>query len=61
MELKLCYYSLTKKTRSLLIVPYGIETMHMNAQQAESISLLIVPYGIETLKLPKKMRRQQYF
>ena len=34
---------------SLLIVPYGIETMWTAESQQDVLVLLIVPYGIETL------------
>ena len=49
MELKLRLKVNGMPFRSLLIVPYGIETTDAKLQ-LEAISLLIVPYGIETYK-----------
>ena len=34
--------------KSLLIVPYGIETQYVRAGAFSMFRLLIVPYGIET-------------
>ena len=48
MELKLLQALLAALGAFVLIVPYGIETMGNNSQQADSITVLIVPYGIET-------------
>ena len=48
MELKQPRRILLLSRRQLLIVPYGIETLHALAQGTFG-GLLIVPYGIETL------------
>ena len=47
MELKQFYIFINTKRRSLLIVPYGIETSADSAS-INLQDLLIVPYGIET-------------
>ena len=48
MELKLCSFRASCCSLSLLIVPYGIETLELRLLALEQI-LLIVPYGIETM------------
>ena len=45
----------------LLIVPYGIETQHLEKVFFAGIGLLIVPYGIETLKMKIEKNRKQTF
>ena len=40
-----------RRLSSLLIVPYGIETVNNKKNQAWRLVLLIVPYGIETRKV----------
>ena len=47
MELKRIYEKFKAETGILLIVPYGIETCKMDAEEVRK-KLLIVPYGIET-------------
>ena len=50
MELKLGNnYVAANEVYNLLIVPYGIETLHSEYRYTETLSLLIVPYGIETV------------
>ena len=54
MELKLSITILCLCLQdSLLIVPYGIETIEF-ANNNEIVSLLIVPYGIETRDIPSE-------
>ena len=48
MELKLHNYHRVSLVRTLLIVPYGIETFVEAPRYTHSPMLLIVPYGIET-------------
>ena len=48
MELKRFLTTLNPSVRSLLIVPYGIETLLHPLDTTEGGDLLIVPYGIET-------------
>ena len=48
MELKPVYHALPEARETLLIVPYGIETITKVSKMIE-LNLLIVPYGIETL------------
>ena len=50
MELKHSSSPLVCLRRSLLIVPYGIETWILNVI-LQCLCLLIVPYGIETIEL----------
>ena len=40
---------MSEQPHTLLIVPYGIETMAFLCEQKEADGLLIVPYGIETI------------
>ena len=48
MELKLLSTVFIYQGRTLLIVPYGIETCYKGRNRQILYSLLIVPYGIET-------------
>ncbi len=48
MELKRNQITYTRRCVMLLIVPYGIETLHRTLQNLRCNELLIVPYGIET-------------
>ena len=48
MELKLEVAEYCRFPRSLLIVPYGIETRTEGKGMEQGYRLLIVPYGIET-------------
>ena len=48
MELKLCIIPVSSSLNSLLIVPYGIETLDLQLRVKYADCLLIVPYGIET-------------
>ena len=48
MELKRCNLQHINTAKSLLIVPYGIETDDDSDRLYENVVLLIVPYGIET-------------
>ena len=47
MELKLTLGNRVNEGWDLLIVPYGIETLHRHSLSVVH-DLLIVPYGIET-------------
>ena len=49
MELKLGNQGKLAQSVSLLIVPYGIETVLGLLDDMQFVCLLIVPYGIETL------------
>ena len=48
MELKQIGKGFHYRDRSVLIVPYGIETRKYNEYQVYHTVVLIVPYGIET-------------
>ena len=48
MELKQAGRRAAESSSSLLIVPYGIETIEYNRLFQRMFLLLIVPYGIET-------------
>ena len=51
MELKLVQWQWKEDLfKHLLIVPYGIETLHSRLSERGKSLLLIVPYGIETKK-----------
>ena len=49
MELKFFIVIVTRKAKSLLIVPYGIEIRLLYYENGHQKLLLIVPYGIEIL------------
>ena len=50
MELKPLQPAPLPATATLLIVPYGIETMNYTFFKVNPNLLLIVPYGIETVR-----------